>query len=140
MSVHTQGDRTIDMVLDQVEEHARQDYPRAKITASGWSIAHSCAATRSTAPSGSVCFAASFINHITHWGAPIEDALFGPERAAHYMPVGSALASRHADQPARRYADDRPLLPGVNEGGHDAAAPATGAAWARASAWTASPR
>lgn len=45
-----------------------------------------------------------FINHITHWGAPIEDVLFGPDRAAHYVPAGSAAKkgmriSLHADTP-----------------------------------------
>ncbi len=45
-----------------------------------------------------------FINHITHWGVPIEDSLFGKARAAHYMPVGSAVnegmrTSLHADTP-----------------------------------------
>ena len=45
-----------------------------------------------------------FISHIRFWGEPIEDKLFGKERAAHYMPVGSAVnhgmrLSLHADTP-----------------------------------------
>lgn len=102
MSVHTQGDRTIDMVLDQVEELLAR-YPRADHR---FRLEH-CALMRSDQIEraqrlGVLC--SFFINHITHWGAPIEDALFGPERAAHYMPAGSALKSGmrislHADTP-----------------------------------------
>lgn len=102
MSVHTQGDRTIDMVLDLVEqiliETPRSDHR--------FRLEH-CALMRDDQIKraqrlGVLC--SFFINHITHWGAPIEDALFGPERAAHYMPAGSALRSGmrislHADTP-----------------------------------------
>jgi len=102
MTVHTQGDRTIDMVLDLVEdllvEQPRPDHR--------FRLEH-CALMRGDQIEraqrlGVLC--SFFINHITHWGAPIEDALFGPERAAHYMPAGSAAAagmriSLHADTP-----------------------------------------
>jgi len=102
MTVHTQGDRTIDMVLDLVEallaEQPRPDHR--------FRLEH-CALMRGDQIDrahrlGVLC--SFFINHITHWGAPIEDALFGPERAAHYMPAGSAAAagmriSLHADTP-----------------------------------------
>ena len=45
-----------------------------------------------------------FISHIRYWGEPIEDKLFGAERANHYMPAGSAVRnnmpiSLHADTP-----------------------------------------
>ncbi len=102
MSIHTQGDRTIDMVLDLVESLLEEE-PRPDHR---FRLEH-CALMRSDQIEraqrlGVLC--SFFINHITHWGAPIEDALFGPERAAHYMPVGSAVAagmpiSLHADTP-----------------------------------------
>ncbi|NIA70386.1 amidohydrolase [Pelagibius litoralis] len=102
MSVHTQGDRTIDMVLDLVEtilEETPRDDHRFRL--------EHCALMREdqivrAKDLGVQC--SFFINHITHWGGPIEDALFGPERAAHYMPAGSAhkagmRLSLHADAP-----------------------------------------
>lgn len=102
MSVHTQGDRTIDMVLDLVEDILTKD-PRGDHR---FRLEH-CALMRSDQITraqelGVLC--SFFINHITHWGAPIEDALFGPERAAHYMPAGTAVESGmrislHADTP-----------------------------------------
>lgn len=102
MTIHTQGDATIDMVLDLVEqllhETPRNDHR--------FRLEH-CALMRDdqidrAVELGVLC--SFFINHITHWGAPIEDALFGPERAAHYMPAGSAvnagmITSLHADTP-----------------------------------------
>ncbi|KAB7614399.1 amidohydrolase [Amylibacter sp. SFDW26] len=102
MTIHTQGDRTIDMVLDLVEtilsETPRDDHR--------FRLEH-CALMREdqiirAQELGVLC--SFFINHITHWGAPIEDALFGPERAAHYMPAGTAVKygmkiSLHADTP-----------------------------------------
>ncbi|MEP0522181.1 MAG: amidohydrolase family protein [Hyphomicrobiales bacterium] len=102
MTVHTQGDRTIDMVLDLVET-VLEEMPHADHR---FRLEH-CALMRSdqierAQQLGVIC--SFFINHITHWGAPIEDALFGPERAAHYMPAGTAVAegmriSLHADTP-----------------------------------------
>lgn len=102
MTIHTQGDRTIDMVLDLLEtvlaENPRPDHR--------FRLEH-CALMRDdqiarAVEMGVLC--SFFINHITHWGGPIEDVLFGPERAAHYMPAGSAAAkgmriSLHADTP-----------------------------------------
>ncbi|MCR8549159.1 amidohydrolase [Salipiger sp. P9] len=102
MTVHTQGDRTIDMVLDVLEqilaETPRDDH-RFRLEHCALMRADQIERARRL---GVLC--SFFINHITHWGAPIEDALFGPDRAAHYMPVGSAVAagmrvSLHADTP-----------------------------------------
>ncbi|MFK8036433.1 MAG: amidohydrolase [Hyphomicrobiales bacterium] len=102
MTIHTQGDRTIDMVLDLIEQ-VLEEMPR---TDHRFRLEH-CALMRGdqikrAQKLGVLC--SFFINHITHWGAPIEDALFGSERAAHYMPAGSAVAegmriSLHADTP-----------------------------------------
>lgn len=102
MTVHTQGDRTIDMVLDLIEtiltETPRDDH-RFRLEHCALMRGDQIARARAL---GVQC--SFFINHITHWGAPIEDALFGPERAAHYMPAGSAVdagmrISLHADTP-----------------------------------------
>ncbi len=102
MTIHTQGDRTIDMVLDLLEtilsETPREDHR--------FRLEH-CALMREdqiARAQGMGVLCSFFINHITHWGAPIEDALFGPERAAHYMPAGTAVKhgmriSLHADTP-----------------------------------------
>ena len=102
MTIHTQGDRTIDMVLDLLEvvlaEHPRPDHR--------FRLEH-CALMRDDQIVRCMelgVLGSFFINHITHWGAPIEDVLFGPERAAHYVPAGSAAKagmriSLHADTP-----------------------------------------
>jgi len=102
MTVHTQGDRTIDMVLDLVDK-ILQETPRPDHR---FRLEH-CALMRDdqielAQELGVIC--SFFINHITHWGGPIEDVLFGPERASHYMPAGSAVKagmriSLHADTP-----------------------------------------
>jgi predicted amidohydrolase YtcJ len=44
------------------------------------------------------------VNHVYYYGAELRDSIIGPERAAHLMPVGTALAlghrvSLHADSP-----------------------------------------
>lgn len=102
MTIHTQGDRTIDMVLDLIEDILAES-PRPDHR---FRLEH-CALMRRDQIEraqrlGVIC--SFFINHITHWGGPIEDALFGPERAAHYMPAGGAVKagmriSLHADTP-----------------------------------------
>ncbi|MEO0773682.1 MAG: amidohydrolase [Pseudomonadota bacterium] len=129
MTIHTQGDRTIDMVLDLLDtvlsEHPRPDHR--------FRLEH-CALMRKDQIDRCMTLGvlgSFFINHITHWGAPIEDALFGPDRAAHYVPAGSAAKagmrlSLHADTPmtdpsclelmqaamTRRAADGRCVGPG----------------------------
>lgn len=102
MTIHTQGDRTIDMVLDILEavlaETPRPDHR--------FRLEH-CALMRDDQILRCLelgVLGSFFINHITHWGAPIEDFLFGPDRAAHYVPAGSAARrgmkiSLHADTP-----------------------------------------
>ena len=102
MTIHTQGDRTIDMVLDLLEEIISEDTPPVY----RFRLEH-CALMRDDQIERAVrmgVLASFFINHITHWGAPIEDVLFGPERAAHYIPAGTAAKqgmriSLHADTP-----------------------------------------
>lgn len=102
MTVHTQGDRTIDMVLDLIEEVLKEtprDDHRFRLEHCALMRADQIDRAQSL---GVLC--SFFINHITHWGGPIEDALFGPERAAHYMPAGEAVKkgmriSLHADTP-----------------------------------------
>ncbi|MFT5218585.1 MAG: putative amidohydrolase YtcJ [Planctomycetota bacterium] len=103
LSVHTQGDRTIHMVLDIIEAlvddgQLKQDHR--------FRLEH-CALMRQdqlerAQALGVIC--SFFISHIRYWGAAVEDFLFGPQRAAHYMPAGTAVAagmtiSLHADTP-----------------------------------------
>lgn len=102
MTIHTQGDKTIDMVLDLLTDMLsvtpRDDHR--------FRLEH-CALMRPDQIErahelGVLC--SFFINHIEHWGVPIEDALFGRDRAARYMPAGSAVRqgmriSLHADTP-----------------------------------------
>ena len=102
MTIHTQGDRTIDMVLDLLDEIVSEDTRPVY----RFRLEH-CALMRDDQIERAVrmgVLASFFINHITHWGAPIEDVLFGPERAAHYIPAGTAAKqgmriSLHADTP-----------------------------------------
>lgn len=102
MTIHTQGDRTIDMVLDLLEEVLAKD-PKPDHR---FRLEH-CALMRDDQIDRAIALGvlgSFFINHITHWGAPIEDVLFGPERAAHYVPAGTAARkgmriSLHADTP-----------------------------------------
>ena len=102
MTIHTQGDRTIDMVLDLLGEIISEDTRPVY----RFRLEH-CALMRDDQIERAVrmgVLASFFINHITHWGAPIEDVLFGPERAAHYIPAGTAAKqgmriSLHADTP-----------------------------------------
>ncbi len=102
MSIHTQGDRTIDMVLDVLDEILASS-PRSDHR---FRLEH-CALMRPDQIERArelEVLCSFFINHITYWGVPIEDALFGPERAAHYMPAGTAVRSGmqislHADTP-----------------------------------------
>ena len=102
MTIHTQGDRTIDMVLDLLDEIISEDTRPVY----RFRLEH-CALMRDDQIERAVqmgVLASFFINHITHWGAPIEDVLFGPERAAHYIPAGTAAKqgmriSLHADTP-----------------------------------------
>ena len=102
MSIHTQGDRTIDMVLDLLDQ-ILSEVPRLDHR---FRLEH-CALMRDDQIERAIrmgVLSSFFINHITHWGAPIEDVLFGPERAAHYIPAGTAAKqgmriSLHADTP-----------------------------------------
>ncbi|MEP3279023.1 MAG: amidohydrolase [Stappiaceae bacterium] len=102
MTIHTQGDRTIDMVLDLLE-NVLAETPRPDHR---FRLEH-CALMRDDQIDRAInlgVLSSFFINHITHWGAPIEDVLFGPTRAAHYVPAGTAARrgmriSLHADTP-----------------------------------------
>ena len=102
MTIHTQGDRTIDMVLELLER-VLEESPRPDHR---FRLEH-CALMREDQIERAVrlgVLSSFFINHITHWGVPIEDVLFGPERAAHYVPAGTAVRhgmriSLHADTP-----------------------------------------
>ena len=103
MTVHTQGDRTIDMVLDiindLVEDNRLPSDHRFRLEHCALMTAQQIDRANEL---GVIC--SYFINHIKYWGEVVEDHLFGPERAAHYMPAGSASSrgmriSLHADTP-----------------------------------------
>jgi predicted amidohydrolase YtcJ len=103
MTVHTQGDRTIDMVLDIIDDMVMSK----KLPQDHRFRLEHCALMKSeqidrAIQLGVIC--SYFINHIKYWGEVVEDHLFGAERAAHYMPAGSACErgmriSLHADTP-----------------------------------------
>ena len=91
MSIHTEGDRTIDMVFDVVED-VLTSTPRPDHR---FRLEH-CTLMRPDQierAHGLGVLCNFFINHITHWGVPIEDALFDSERAAGYVPAGSTARS-----------------------------------------------
>jgi predicted amidohydrolase YtcJ len=102
MSTHVQGDKTIDAVLDVYEDTLKK-YGSGK---SPYRLEH-CGTMRDdqiqrAMDLGVVC--SFFVPHVYHWGDPIRDALLGPERAANYMPAGSATrigmrVSYHSDAP-----------------------------------------
>jgi predicted amidohydrolase YtcJ len=110
MAVHTQGDRTIDMVLDcyerALEKHPRRDHR--------FRLEH-CALARPDQIAraqrlGVVC--SFFLTHLYYWGEALRDQMFGAEVADGYMPVGAALdqgmrISFHSDPPMT---DPAPLL------------------------------
>lgn len=102
VATHVQGDRTMDVVLDAykavLKKHGQPASPHR--------IEH-CGTVRDeqlarTLEMGMVC--SFFVPHIYHWGDAISDALLGPERAANYMPAGTATrlgmrVSYHSDAP-----------------------------------------
>jgi predicted amidohydrolase YtcJ len=102
MAVHTQGDRTVDVVLDAYEralaKHPRDDHR--------FRLEH-CATMREDQIAranelGVVC--SYFLAHLYYWGQALRDHLLGPERTADYMPVGMAARSGmrmsfHSDAP-----------------------------------------
>ena len=102
IATHVQGDATMDATLDIYQEML------AKYGNTGppWRLEH-CGTTREdqirrAMGMGVVC--SFFLAHLHHWGDPIRDAMFGPERAAEYMPSGTAQklvmrASYHSDAP-----------------------------------------
>jgi predicted amidohydrolase YtcJ len=102
MTIYTQGDRTIDMVLDLLSNiFAEKTYPDHRFRLEHCALMRTDQVIRAQ-EMGVLC--SFLINHITNWGVPIEDHLFGPERAAHYMPAGTAdpagmRISLHADTP-----------------------------------------
>lgn len=89
MSVHTHGDRTIDMALDAYERVLKEN-PRV----SGPLRLEHCGMMREdqidkAVRLGVVC--SYFLPYIYHWGEALRDYLIGEEAAARFVPSGSAM-------------------------------------------------
>jgi predicted amidohydrolase YtcJ len=110
MTVHTQGDRTIDVVLDAYEralaKHPRDDHR--------FRLEH-CATMRADQierANGLGVVSSFFLAHLYYWGQALRDHMLGPARTADYMPVGMAARSGmrmsfHSDAPMT---EPNPLL------------------------------
>jgi predicted amidohydrolase YtcJ len=102
MSVHTQGDRTVDVVLDcyerALEKHPRPDHR--------FRLEH-CATMRQDQIERAIglgVVSSYFLAHLYYWGQALRDHMLGPERTADYMPIGMAARSGmrmsfHSDAP-----------------------------------------
>ena len=110
LAIHTQGDRTIDTVLDLYEQWF-QEHP---IDDHRYRLEH-CAMMSDAQIDRAVALGVTcsyFMPHIYHWGEVLRDEIFGPEVAVRYMPIGSATRagmrlSYHCDPPMT---DPNPLL------------------------------
>jgi len=104
VAVHSQGDRSIDAVLDAFESairrHGLQDHR--------YRIEH-CALPRRDQLERCARLGVTisfFLQHLWHWGEALQEGLFGAERMESYMPIGSAhrlgvpRVSVHSDSPA----------------------------------------
>jgi predicted amidohydrolase YtcJ len=102
IGTHVQGDQTIDVVLE-IYAKSLQKYGKPKLP---YRLEH-CGTMREdqirrALDLGVVC--SFFVPHVFHWGDPIRDSLIGAERAADYMPAGTATRmgmrlSYHSDAP-----------------------------------------
>jgi predicted amidohydrolase YtcJ len=102
VATHAQGDRAIDATLDAYEA-ALAACPDAKRP---FRLEHCALMTEAQiARALSLGVVASFfLPHLYYWGEMLRDEMFGPERAARYMPAGSAVragmrVSYHTDPP-----------------------------------------
>ncbi len=103
VALHTQGERAIDQALGALERVLAK-HPRADAR---HRLEHLALATpeqlgRAKRLELGVSF---FTNHVHWYGAALRDAIVGPERAARFMPMRSALqaglrTSLHTDNPA----------------------------------------
>ncbi|KAB2916378.1 MAG: amidohydrolase [Hyphomicrobiaceae bacterium] len=102
IATHCQGDRAIDLVLGVYAE-ALARFPEARRP---FRLEH-CALMTEQQIDRAVSLgvvSSYFLPHIYYWGEAVRDHLFGPERAEHYMPAGSAVrrgmrVSYHTDPP-----------------------------------------
>ncbi len=102
IATHTQGDRAVEATLNAYEL-ALATYPNARRP---FRLEHCALMTEAQIQRamrlGVVC--SFFLAHIYYWGEMLRDAMFGPERLAHYMPSGMATRagmrlSQHFDTP-----------------------------------------
>ncbi|WP_025038462.1 amidohydrolase [Bradyrhizobium sp. DOA9] len=104
MSVHAHGDRTIDMVLDVYERVINE--VGAENVSGPLRIEH-CGIMREDQIDRAIRLNVAcsyFLPYIHHWGEALRDYLLGEERAAHFVPSGSASrkgmrVSYHCDSP-----------------------------------------
>ncbi|MCU4162031.1 amidohydrolase family protein [Acidiphilium sp. AL] len=103
IAVHVQGDRTFDVVLDAFEAAIT----RYDLKDHRFRIEH-CALPRPEHIARAVKLGVTFsffLSHLYYWGEALRDGMFGEDRAAQYMPIGSALragmdrVSVHCDAP-----------------------------------------
>lgn len=102
VSVHVQGDLTFDVVLDAFEAAIIKH----KLTDHRFRLEH-CALMQPrhierAMELGVTC--SFFLSHLYYWGEVLRDSMFGPDRAATYMPMGDAWragmrTSVHCDPP-----------------------------------------
>jgi predicted amidohydrolase YtcJ len=102
VSVHVQGDLTFDVVLDAFEAAIHKH----KLKDHRFRLEH-CALLQPrhierAMQLGVTC--SFFLSHLYFWGEVLRDSMFGPERAATYMPIGDAWRSGmrtsvHCDPP-----------------------------------------
>lgn len=102
IAIHTQGDRSIDMALDCYERAITAfDLKDHRFRLEHCALMRKDQIARAKQLGVLISF---FPNHIYYWGEAIRDNLFGPERAARYMPMGDAAKagirfSLHGDAP-----------------------------------------
>lgn len=104
MSVHAHGDRTIDMVLDTYEQVIGEvgvDKVSGPLRMEHCGIMREDQIDRAV-KLGVAC--SYFLPYIYHWGESLRDYLLGEERAAGFVPSGSAYhkgmrVSLHCDSP-----------------------------------------
>lgn len=102
VSVHVQGDLTFDVVLDAFEAAIAKH----NLTDHRFRLEH-CALLQPrhierAMELGVTC--SFFLSHLYFWGEVLRDSMFGPDRAASYMPMGDAWragmrTSVHCDPP-----------------------------------------
>lgn len=102
VSVHVQGDLTFDVVLDAFEAAIKKyDLKDHRFRLEHCALMQPRHIERAMQLGVTCSF---FLSHLYYWGEVLRDSMFGPERAAGYMPIGDAYragmcTSVHCDPP-----------------------------------------